>query len=182
MSGVSSTPTHAQPGGPVSSPAHLATQPSPGVVPIASLTPQASSGGSSGSATMSAASNQHSAVHTRNGEAIYGQMEKINSELLAMTYGALVTQLIRDYKDVKTVNVELEKMGYNIGVRLVDDFLAKSNLQSCVNFRETAQVIAKVGFKMFLGITADGQSQRARAAQTRLLLVITGSLPVRPLY
>jgi len=47
--------------------------------------------------------------------------------------------------------------GYNIGVRLVDEFLAKSNLQSCVNFRETAQVIAKVGFKMFLGIAADGQ-------------------------
>jgi hypothetical protein len=44
-------------------------------------------------------------------------------------------------------------------VRLVDEFLAKSNLQSCVNFRETAQVIAKVGFKMFLGIAADGQNR-----------------------
>lgn len=35
---------------------------------------------------------------------------------------------------------------------------AKSNLQSCVNFRETAQVIAKVAFKMFLGITAEGHT------------------------
>jgi uncharacterized protein YjaZ len=34
--------------------------------------------------------------------------------------------------------------GYNIGVRLIDEFLAKSNMQTCVNFRETAQVVAKV--------------------------------------
>ena len=33
-----------------------------------------------------------------------------NSELLTLTYGAIVTQLIKDYKEVKTVNVELEKM------------------------------------------------------------------------
>lgn len=33
-----------------------------------------------------------------------------NSELLTLTYGALVTQLLKDYKDVAVVNVELEKM------------------------------------------------------------------------
>ncbi|XP_035835589.1 trafficking protein particle complex subunit 3 isoform X4 [Helianthus annuus] len=45
-------------------------------------------------------------------------------------------------------------MGYNIGIRLIDEFLAKSNVTRCVDFRETAEVIAKVGFKMFLGVTA----------------------------
>jgi hypothetical protein len=46
-------------------------------------------------------------------------------------------------------------------LRCLPLFQAKSNLQSCVNFRETAQVIAKVGFKMFLGITAEGQQSGA---------------------
>ena len=34
--------------------------------------------------------------------------------------------------------------GYNIGIRLIDEFLAKSNVTRCVDFRETAEVIAKV--------------------------------------
>lgn len=34
--------------------------------------------------------------------------------------------------------------GYNIGVRLIDEFLAKSNVSRCVDFKETADVIAKV--------------------------------------
>jgi hypothetical protein len=34
--------------------------------------------------------------------------------------------------------------GYNIGTRLVDEFLAKSNVSRCVDFKETADVIAKV--------------------------------------
>lgn len=33
--------------------------------------------------------------------------------------------------------------GYNIGVRLVDEFLAKANIGACESFRETAEVIAK---------------------------------------
>lgn len=34
--------------------------------------------------------------------------------------------------------------GYNIGVRLIEDFLARSNTGRCHDFRETADVIAKV--------------------------------------
>lgn len=36
-------------------------------------------------------------------------------------------------------------MGYNIGMRLVEDFLAKANNPACANFRETAETISKVG-------------------------------------
>lgn len=46
-------------------------------------------------------------------------------------------------------------MGYNIGVRLIDEFLAKSGVQNCSNFKETADVISKVAFKMFLGISPE---------------------------
>ena len=34
--------------------------------------------------------------------------------------------------------------GYNIGVRLIEDFLARSNTGRCHDFRETADVISKV--------------------------------------
>jgi trafficking protein particle complex subunit 3 len=61
-----------------------------------------------------------------------------------MTYGALVVQLIQDYEDYAEVNKQLEKMGYNIGTRLIEDFLARSNLGRCTDFRETGEVIAKV--------------------------------------
>ncbi|KAF6260821.1 NO signaling/Golgi transport ligand-binding domain-containing protein [Scenedesmus sp. NREL 46B-D3] len=54
------------------------------------------------------------------------QLEQINAEIFTLTYGSLVRQLIADFEDLDEVNKQLEKMGYNIGVRLVDEFLAKS--------------------------------------------------------
>ena len=53
------------------------------------------------------------------------------------------------------VNEQLEKMGHNIGVRLIDEFLSKTNISSCTNFKETSEIITKIAFKMFLGITPD---------------------------
>ena len=61
-----------------------------------------------------------------------------------MTYGALVVQLIQDYEDYAEVNKQLEKMGYNIGTRLIEDFLARSNIGRCADFKETGEVVAKV--------------------------------------
>ena len=43
---------------------------------------------------------------------------------------------------------------HNIGVRLIDEFLARSNTERCANFEATANLVAKVGLKMFLGINA----------------------------
>ncbi|KAI5452874.1 hypothetical protein NCC49_006413 [Naganishia albida] len=79
--------------------------------------------------------------------------EKVNAELFAFTYGALVVQLIKDYEDYIEVNKQLEKMGYNIGTRLIEDFLARTSLPRCSDFRETAEIVSKVGFKTFLNIT-----------------------------
>ncbi|KAF6345930.1 trafficking protein particle complex 3 [Rhinolophus ferrumequinum] len=81
------------------------------------------------------------------------ESKKMSSELFTLTYGALVTQLCKDYENDEDVNKQLDKMGYNIGVRLIEDFLARSNVGRCHDFRETADVIAKVAFKMYLGIT-----------------------------
>ena len=67
-----------------------------------------------------------------------------NAELFALTYGALVVQLIQDYEDYDEVNNQLEKMGYNIGTRLIEDFLAKSGMGRCADFREVGEVVSKV--------------------------------------
>ncbi|KIJ41281.1 hypothetical protein M422DRAFT_172568 [Sphaerobolus stellatus SS14] len=93
---------------------------------------------------------QHKAI----GEDLWkARTEKINAELFTLTYGALVVQLIQDYEDYSAVNTQLEKMGYNIGCRLIEDFLARSGLGRCNDFREVGEVVAKVGFKAFLNIT-----------------------------
>jgi trafficking protein particle complex subunit 3 len=73
------------------------------------------------------------------------RVDKVNAELVTLTYGTIVAQLCQDYdSDYAQVNQQLEKMGYNIGVRLIEDFLAKSNVARCGSFRETADMISKV--------------------------------------
>jgi len=98
----------------------------------------------------------------RLGEEVWkSRIEKINAEVVTLTYGTIVAQLCRDLTlpntanqtDYAAVNAELDRMGYNIGLRLIEDFLAKSNTGICANFRETAEMISKVGFKIFMNIT-----------------------------
>jgi len=99
---------------------------------------------------MATTSKQYKAI----GEDLWkGRAEKTNAELFALTYGALVVQLIQDYEDYEEVNKQLEKMGYNIGTRLIEDFLARSPVGKCADFREVGEVVAKVGFKSFLNIS-----------------------------
>lgn len=43
-------------------------------------------------------------------------------------------------------------MGYNIGLRLIEEFLAKTGAQRCQSFKETSEMISKIGFKIFLNI------------------------------
>lgn len=44
--------------------------------------------------------------------------------------------------------------GYNIGQRLIDEYLARSKTTSCSDFKEVAERIAHVGFRMFLNTSA----------------------------
>ncbi|EGW33419.1 uncharacterized protein SPAPADRAFT_151493 [Spathaspora passalidarum NRRL Y-27907] len=93
-------------------------------------------------------------------------VEKINSELFTLTYGSVVAQLCRDFNNnYHEVNNQLDKMGYNIGLRLIEEFLAKTGVRRCQTFKETSEVISKLGFKIFLNIqptienwSADGKS------------------------
>jgi trafficking protein particle complex subunit 3 len=93
----------------------------------------------------------------KQGEGLFTKMEKINSELLSVTYGTFVMQLLKDYKSIEEVNNKLESMyscfllfmmdkirGFNIGIRMIDEFFAKSQQGPCSSFEETADVLAKV--------------------------------------
>uniref|UniRef100_A0A7S3K2E4 Trafficking protein particle complex subunit n=1 Tax=Aureoumbra lagunensis TaxID=44058 RepID=A0A7S3K2E4_9STRA len=106
----------------------------------------------------------------RLGDQMWTKMPKVNGELFALTYGAHVVQLMKDLEDVQLVNEKLDQMGYNIGTRLIDEFLAKSGTNSCGDFTETADKIAKIGFKMFLGITVEVANWNTDKTACSLLL------------
>ncbi|KAH3900194.1 probable Trafficking protein particle complex subunit BET3 [Saccharomycodes ludwigii] len=79
---------------------------------------------------------------------------KINAELFTLTYGSIVAQLCHDYKrDFKRVNEKLFQMGYNIGNRIIEDFLARTALPRCYTLETMGEVLSKVAFKIFLNIT-----------------------------
>jgi trafficking protein particle complex subunit 3 len=110
-------------------------------------------------------------TYVRVGEAAFKEVEKANAELFTLTYGSVVRQLLADYEDVEEVNAQLEQMGYNIGVRLIDELLARATgVGRCREFRETADVIAKVAFKMFLGVAANVANFDAKANSFTLVL------------
>jgi len=77
---------------------------------------------------------------------------KVNSELFTLTYGALVCQLVKDYETIDDVNKHLDRMGYNIGIRIIEDFLARTGSPRCSDMRETAEKI-QLAFKMYLGVS-----------------------------
>ena len=62
----------------------------------------------------------------KQGENIFAKSSKVSSELLTLTYGAFVSKLIKDNQhNIESVNSQLDKMGFNIGQRLIDEFFAK---------------------------------------------------------
>uniref|UniRef100_A0A7M4FSR9 Trafficking protein particle complex 3 like n=1 Tax=Crocodylus porosus TaxID=8502 RepID=A0A7M4FSR9_CROPO len=65
-------------------------------------------------------------------------------ELFVLTYGALVAQLCKDYEKDEDVNKYLDRMGYGIGIRLIEDFLARSAVRKCHSYSEIADMIAQV--------------------------------------
>ncbi|KAK9452612.1 NO signaling/Golgi transport ligand-binding domain-containing protein [Dipodascopsis uninucleata] len=98
------------------------------------------------------------------------RIEKVNAELITLTYGSVVAQLCKDFgNDYIQVNEQLDKMGYNIGIRLIEDFLARANTERCRSFKETAEVVSKVGFKVFLNITPNVSNWSADGQQFSLI-------------
>lgn len=91
-----------------------------------------------------------------------------NSELLTLTYGALVTQIIRDFENIDDVNKQLERIGYNMGVRLIEDFLSRTASTRCVDMRETADKIQQA-FRMYLNVQPTISNWAASADEFSLI-------------
>lgn len=59
--------------------------------------------------------------------------------------------MLRDYENVDDVNKQLERIGYNMGMRLIEDFLARTSATRCLEMRETADKIQNA-FRMYLNV------------------------------
>jgi hypothetical protein len=61
------------------------------------------------------------------GEQIFMSQPKCPGELLALTYGAYVAKLLREANDnsPEIVNLQLDKLGFNMGCRMTDEFFAR---------------------------------------------------------
>lgn len=86
--------------------------------------------------------------------------KKINTDLFALTYGSIISQLLIDCENVGDVNNQLDRMGYNIGLRLIEDYLAKSSSPRCKDLKDVADKIQHA-FRLYLNVmpTVDHWSQ-----------------------
>ena len=100
--------------------------------------------------------------------------KKVSGELFSLTYGALVSQIVKDYQNVEDVNKQLEKMGYNIGVRIIEDFLARTKESKCTDFRDTAEKVQSA-FKMYLNVSPTVTSWSSASDEFSLIFEVTQS-------
>lgn len=49
--------------------------------------------------------------------------------------------MLKEIDNPEDVNKQLERIGYNMGVRLIEDFLARTPSTRCLEMRETADKI-----------------------------------------
>lgn len=92
------------------------------------------------------------------GQAAFDASNKINAEFLAISYGALVRQMVQDLPqedDITSVNQQLEQSGYRIGARLIEEYSVRSGAPPCHTFALAAESVALTGLKMFLNINAE---------------------------
>lgn len=78
--------------------------------------------------------------------------KRVNTDLFSLTYGSLISQLLADLGNDVQVNEKLDSMGYNIGTRLINDFLSKTSTAKCRDIRDVADKI-KLAFQMYLNVT-----------------------------
>jgi trafficking protein particle complex subunit 3 len=115
------------------------------------------------------------------GTILWQKQSKCNAEFFALTYGSLIAELLRDIEDPILITNELDRMGHSIGIRCIEEVLAKiSSLSiqqqqqiaaqqqqslptsssittgSYKTFLETSDLI-QTTFRMFLGITSEAK-------------------------
>lgn len=93
------------------------------------------------------------------GDEMWKGAERISGELFTLTYGAFVASIFRECdQNGLAANKKLEKMGYNIGVRMIDDFISHLPAGApipgrCIDLVEAAEIISKAAFRYYLNIS-----------------------------
>lgn len=102
--------------------------------------------------TTNTSSNVQGKNYKQIGEDGWRRAEKMNGDLFALTYGCLVASLYKDTEDATLVNTQLDKLGHAMGIRIIDEFLARNpdSNTSCQDFKETGEMV-RVAFRQFLG-------------------------------
>jgi hypothetical protein len=98
------------------------------------------------------------------GTLLWQKQSKCNAEFFALTYGALVAELLRDMEDPVAITNELDRMGHSIGVRCIEEVLAKvssipqqqqqSPATIYKTFPDTSDLI-QTAFRMFMGVPTE---------------------------
>ena len=91
---------------------------------------------------------------SQNANTLWHKQPKANAELFALTYGALVAELVRDLEQTDKIQAELDRMGHSMGIRCIEEVLAKASDLRVQSFADTKNVV-KVAFRMFWGLTVD---------------------------
>lgn len=89
---------------------------------------------------------------------LWQRQPKCNAEFFALTYGALVSELLRDLESASAVTAELDRMGHSIGIRCVEEVLAKqpANASAPQTFPATADLCVTT-LRMLFGVSTDVQ-------------------------
>lgn len=77
--------------------------------------------------------------------------------------------MIKDLDSTEDVSKQLERLGYNMGIRLIEDFLAKTNSGRCLDLKDTADKIQNA-FKMYLGVQPNVANWSAAGDEFSFLL------------
>jgi trafficking protein particle complex subunit 3 len=95
---------------------------------------------------------------------LWQRQPKASVELFALTYGALVGELLRDLEKSDLISAELDRMGHSMGLRGMEELLSTQQQQSPdlnaaiavgnSSFPETAAVL-QTALKMFFGVSTD---------------------------
>lgn len=59
--------------------------------------------------------------------------------------------MLQDTGNVDDVSKQLDRIGYNMGIRMIEDFLAKTSTGRCMDLKDTADKI-QTAFRMYLGV------------------------------
>jgi hypothetical protein len=132
---------------------------------------------------------QQQLVSQQAANALWTRQPKAPVELFALTYGALVGELLRDLEKPDLISSELDRMGHSMGLRAMEELLASSQQQqpsslsssnpsssadllnlggiigNASSFRDTASVL-QAALKMFFGITADCEIAKPSSSDT----------------